>query len=143
MKKLATLCIAFILTVCSMMGGLVGCSRDPGEEFNADASHLYVGAYAAGYGTQFAKDLKIGFEEHWKNESFEEGKTGVQVHVLDALDGQSIMGNFEFGDYEVIFTGNADYYQYVEQNKIIPIVTAISATFTAPSSQGSFSSIRE
>ena len=126
MKKLATLCIAFILTVCSMMGGLVGCSRDPGEEFNADASHLYVGAYAAGYGTQFAKDLKVGFEEHWKDYSFEEGKTGVQVHVLDALDGQSIMGNFEFGDYEVIFTGNADYYQYVEQNKIIPITDVLT-----------------
>ena len=128
MKKLTTLLLALLVCACSMLGGLTGCNREEEEAFNEEASHLYVGLYNAGYGTEYAKDLKKRFEEFYVNESFEEGKKGVQIHLSDVPQGNAFYGNITSSDVEVFFTSNTDYYQFVNQHYLLNIDDVVTGS---------------
>ena len=121
MKKLTTLLLALLVMMCSTFGGLVGCNRGEDEEFDESKSHLYLGIYNAGYGNEYAKDLKARFEEFYAEKSFEDGKLGVQVHISDVPQGNAFIGNVESSTVEVFFTSNSDYYQFVNKNTLLNI----------------------
>ena len=128
MKKFITLIITLILSACAVLGGLAGCSRGEDEDFDESKSHLYVGIYNAGYGDEYAKDLKSRFETFYEKESFEDGKQGVQVHLLDVPQGNAFIADIESSEVEVFFTSNSDYYQYVRRGFIMNIDDVVTGS---------------
>ena len=130
MKKLLTFVMMLILATTAVFGGLVGCNRGESEDFDNTKSHLYLGIYNAGFGTEYANDLKRRFEEFYAEESFEEGKVGVQVHVLDVPQGNAFIGSIEDSEVEVFFTSNSDYYQFVNRGYILNIDDVVTGSLS-------------
>ncbi len=121
MKKLITALLA-LTTVFGTVGGFSACGRAEGEKFDEKKSHLYIGIYNAGYGDEYAKDLKARFEAFYATESFEAGKTGVQVHISDVAQGNALVDKIAVSTAaEVFFTSNLDYYQYVDRGLVLNI----------------------
>ena len=63
---------AFTFTAC---GGKVI------DEIDETKTQLYISAYEAGYGTKWLEEFAAEFEELYKDESFEDGKIGVDVRL--------------------------------------------------------------
>lgn len=132
MKKLATIFIALLVAVITTFGGLVGCNREEAEEIDYNKTQLYVGVYNAGYGTEYVKDLKARFEAEYENESFEDGKTGVQIMIRDVEQGGTFIGQINnLTIPEVFFTSNADYYQFYDRGYILNIDDVVTKNATA------------
>ena len=127
MKKLFTLCIAMLLMLTTVFGGMIGCGRGEDEEFDTTKSHLYFGYYDAGYGTNWMTDLKARFESEFATHSFEDGLTGVQVHPIAIADGQTFLNQIENSGVDVFMTGNADYYKYVRLGLLLNIDDVVTA----------------
>lgn len=131
MKKLLTLLMAIVLSF-SCVTGLVGCNRQGGEDFDNTKSHLYVGVYNAGYGVEWLKDIKIRFEDFYKEKEFEAGKKGIQVHISDIDAGNLFISQIEHSPQEVIFTSNANYHQFIREGyvrKMTDVVTKPATEF--------------
>ena len=52
---------------------------DTGNKINKDKTQLHVHNFDGGVGTEWLEKDIARFEEKYKNTSFEEGKTGVQI----------------------------------------------------------------
>ncbi len=79
MKKLVTLALASLMAVTTLMGS-TGCAvqvEKPKEGMTA----LYVNVTETGAGITFGDKVAEAFEAKYANESFEKGKTGVDVIV--------------------------------------------------------------
>ncbi len=79
-KKAAILTLALL----TAFGG-VAC-KPTGEEVDETKTQLIIGYKSAGYGTPWVENADKMFEEKFKDYSFEEGKTGVQVWVTYGKD---------------------------------------------------------
>lgn len=75
-KRILTLLLATIFAVV----GLGGCVKYADEE-KGDISYLYVDTVSSGYGDEYLKVLEKNFEEKFKEKSFADGKTGVDVVI--------------------------------------------------------------
>lgn len=82
MKKITTFVMALLLTF-STFSGLVGCGPD--QKVDESKTALYVNVTETGAGTAFGDELEKAFEAKYANQSFEEGKTGVDV-VISHMD---------------------------------------------------------
>lgn len=129
---------ALSLFVCVLLaaGAFTGCRRtEPGEEpRNEDATQLLVGNFDGGYGDAWLKEVKARFEEKYKNVSFEEGKTGVQV-IIDTNDkyqGSAVAQQIVSWPQHVILAEAIDYYQIVGTNAKRTKVADITDVVTTP-----------
>ena len=113
--------ISLLLTLPLAFGALAGCGRGEEEKFDETKSHLYVGVYNAGYGDEFVKDLKTRFESVYQTTSFEDGKEGVQIHIVEIAEGNIFVSQIENSPVDVFFTNNADYYRFVNNNLLLNI----------------------
>lgn len=123
MKKLISLLVAAL-----MMFGIAGCGGDGSEKTDSTKTQLYVGAYNGGYGSAWMYELAGRFEKKYANYSFEEGKTGVQVHISDnntTYNGDYLVNNIDGLSTEVIFTTVTNYGTLVRQNKIRDITDMV------------------
>lgn len=77
LKKVAVV-LASLTAVCS----LAGCGGS-GQKYDETKSQLNVGVFNGGLGRVWMDSLAKDFEEYYKDVSFEEGRTGVQV-IVDA-----------------------------------------------------------
>ena len=125
MKKLITLLLTVVVSLGCVFG-FTGCRRDDEEQFDDTKSHIYVGVFNAGYGVAWLNDLKTRFETYYEGVSFEKDKEGVQVHISDVTQGTEFINQIGNSSQEVIFTSNADYYAYVNDNKLLDITDAIT-----------------
>lgn len=125
MRKLTRLLamIFSVMLLCSM----TSCGQG-GQ--NTSVTYLYVGNYGGGYGDEFLKKLKEGFEEKYKNYSFEEGKTGVVVTPITnkaTMSGGQLVSSLKSQQREtVFFTIDALYYDYIRDGLLYDITDAIS-----------------
>ena len=83
-KKLVSLALAATLGLS--VTALAACGFTPQEEDDPTVTHLYVGVFNGGFGTDSWDDMGKRFETIFKDVSFEDGKTGVKVHVLPKKD---------------------------------------------------------
>lgn len=125
------------LGVCALLafGAAFGCTRTrPGEEpINENATQLLVGNFNGGYGDSWLREVKSRFEQKYKDVSFEDGKTGVQV-IIDSSDkysGGQVVQQISSWPQHVILSEAADYYQLVG-NRFRSDVTDITDVVTTP-----------
>ena len=77
LKKVLALALCAV-SATSMFAACEG--REEGVEVDAGKTQLYVKYYKGGLGAEWIEQTIADFEEKYANYSFEEGKTGVQIH---------------------------------------------------------------
>ena len=107
MRKMLHKLSAAVLTVALAVPLFVGCNRVV-EDVDKGKSQLYVANYTGGVGAQWIEDVKVRFEEAYKDVSFEDGKKGVQIFTdsSKSYDGQTIESTFATDSNDVMFTNN-------------------------------------
>ena len=116
MKKWTSLLMAGVVGAGVGMSA-VGCGGGGGVVIDHSKTQLYINNFDAGIGRTWVETLGANFEEDFKNYSFEEGKTGVQVvynhntknrsaSFLDALEGD---------EDSIYFTEQIDYSHYYQK----------------------------
>ncbi|MBR2023019.1 MAG: extracellular solute-binding protein [Clostridia bacterium] len=128
MKKAGKM-MATALALVSVFGSasaLVGCGRrENGEEIDTTKTQLFVSTYAGGYGADWLYSLKERFETAYANESFEEGKTGVQIVVDDGESSGAAIA-LSANSNEVIFTESVPYYNWVKSKSLVDISDVVA-----------------
>lgn len=117
----AVIVAAFGFAGCRGTGG-----GGEGEEIDATKTQLAVGNFDGGYGSAWLENAKTRFEEKYKDVSFEEGKTGVQV-VIDTHTRYSGLGMSNYisnWPQHVIFSEGIDYYNLVNTGSIVDMTDA-------------------
>ena len=114
MRKIVSVALAGIIGT-SVMAACVGCSK-PTAKIDKSKTQLYVSNYNGGQGTAWldaensTDDLIGRFEEAYKNVSFEEGKTGVQVLVTPTkTKGNTLISQMNGMEEEVFFQEDVPY----------------------------------
>ena len=119
MKKITKFLAPMLSAVC-LLGTLpfAACSGTSagagGGGTNEDIDHsrtqIYVFNYAGGYGSDWLAEIKKRFEAEHANESYEDGKKGVQVYVNPIKTGFSSMTSSILTGSDEVFFGEAGYY---------------------------------
>lgn len=127
MKKKAKRLISALLAATVVLGvgvGAFGCGkskkeesglyvRRDGKKYDSSKTQINVYLYKAGYGEDWIYDYEAAFEEAYKDRSFEEGKTGVQVwHAGDMTSWTTTKMNQS--QYDIFFFENENYYKYLD-----------------------------
>lgn len=116
-KKVISMLLAGVLSV-GAFSAFAGCGMtvDDGEEVDKNKTQLYVSNYNGGQGTAWldaenSEDDLIGrFEEAYKDVSFEDGKMGVQVHVIPTkTKGATLISQMSGMEEEIFFSEDVPY----------------------------------
>ena len=124
MKQKATKAVALACALTCMGSTLVACQPGKGplggeNIINKDKTQLYVGNYDGGFGHKWLDDYKAGFEELYKNESFEEGKTGVEVVILNdkvSYFSHNLLSTIDQSNIDIVFTEEMAYYDFLSNS---------------------------
>ena len=93
-------------------------------------TQLYVGNYDGGAGHEWLNIAIDGFEEEYKSESFEKGKTGVQVlprNLKDEFMGTLLLENIADGKEDIVITGTISYADFVAADVLLDITDVVTA----------------
>ncbi len=136
MKKI----LSSVLAASFLLGSaaaFVGCGGEGGEVIDKNKTQLLVSHFNGGYGNAWINEMKVQFEEAYKNVSFEEGKTGVQVRITDHKN-TAINKNFDIAadDAYVFFNEAVPYNEFIDMNKIMDITDVVNGTFDINSVAG-------
>ena len=111
----AVICASSTLAACQPGSGILG-----GQNVtDKNRTQLYVGNYDGGFGHAWLEAYKAGFEELYKNESFEEGKTGVEVVILNdkvSYFSSNLLSTMDQSNIDIIFTEEAAYYDFISRS---------------------------
>ncbi len=116
------LALTFVGTAC----GRTPPGVDDGGS-SAGKTVLNVANYGGGYGSEWLKEVKKRFEEEYKDESFESGKTGVYIEIDDAKNnGTSLLSsNVTTLNTHVFFNEIIDYDQFIAQGYALDLTDVI------------------
>ncbi|MDR3318086.1 MAG: hypothetical protein LBS99_01465 [Clostridiales bacterium] len=132
MKRKLFQALALCLAGLCASAALFGCSRNNGgtdaEPLDTTRTQLYVFNYNGGVGTDWLRATKAAFEERYKEQSFQEGKKGVQI-IIDAqkINGVSQITSVAASPNEVIFNEFIRYNDWVSQGKFLDISDIVTA----------------
>ena len=138
MKKRVLSIVAGVSMLSAICLSAVGCSRnlDPdGYKEVAGKTNISIGTYNGGVGLPWLEEAAKRFEDAYANVSFEDGKTGVALHVMDAKTGV----NLEHGslDRDVFFTESVDYFTFVgQEGKLADISDVVKADLSGLGDSG-------
>ena len=107
----AMVCIGSTLSACGPIGGV--------NVTDKDKTALYIGNYDGGFGHEWLDLYEAGFEEMYKDVSFEEGKKGVDVVVLNdkvSYYAHNLMSTMDESNIDIIFTEEPSYYEFITRN---------------------------
>lgn len=125
-----------LLTCFVTMGVLlsaVGCGGEMGDAEKADTSkiQLYVYNYNGGTGEKWLQNVKTRFEEAYADYKGENGKVGVQLIIENGkTSGAEFETSISSSRYDVIFTENVPYYDFVSQNLLYDLTDAVTTPLT-------------
>lgn len=126
MKKI----ISNVMALAMMAGltlGVTACGQTVVEDVDETKTQLYIGSYNGGGGYKWLDDAAERFEEKYASESFESGKTGVQVIVDHAKNyGGKTLGN----DNDVVFLNGAMYYELITDKLVMDITDVVTEVST-------------
>lgn len=132
MKK-TTKMISGLLSAAMACGLIAGCSgAEQTEKIDTQKTQLYVQNFEGGFGSDWLRAAKTRFEEAFKNESYETGKTGVQIIIAPPAktDGISLRPNLNNTINEVFFNESVYYYDYIRDGLLLDITDAITEPLT-------------
>ena len=69
------------MALTTMVSSFAACGGKVVDKIDTTKTQLYISAYEAGYGTEWLEKFVADFEEQYKEETFEEGKKGVDVRI--------------------------------------------------------------
>lgn len=81
-KRSITRILALVMSIVTVFAVFAACGMDPdNEEIDTQKTQLRVHSYDGGVGSDWLRELKPKFEAAFANESFEDGKIGVQILI--------------------------------------------------------------
>lgn len=114
-----------ILTLIMVIPVLTGCPNHiPG--FDPTKTQLYIYNYDGGIGTEWLERLKAKFEEKYKGESFEPGKTGVEIIIRRTKDDPSDTIGEDYN--EIFFAEGVNYNDLIVQKRLLDISDIVTET---------------
>ncbi len=142
MKKTLKKLIATVCALTCVGSAFVGCKKG-GPIFAVDIldvdetkTQLYIGNYNGGMGSRWLDEYRKGFEELYKDTSFEDGKMGVEL-VIDndkqTYEPSSIEKSIDGSIINVYFTERANYYNFVKKGLLMDISSAVTTTIPGES----------
>lgn len=116
MKKISSVLIAILILFSAS-----ACSNKTAIDKNK--TQLYVFSYNGGIGNKWLLEDIAGFEEMYKDTSFENGKIGVQVFpdILQKVNGRAMVSTIAASSYEVIFNEYIYYNEWVSKGLLLDI----------------------
>ena len=115
--KFGSVLLAGALT-CGIALGTAGCNSG-GIEIDPGRSQLYVFSYDGGVGNEWLDHAIESFEALYADESFEEGKKGVQVIPAEQKDaGTSMVDSFKNKNIDVVFNETMRYNEWVQKGNL-------------------------
>ena len=132
MKKVRVF-MTVLLAVIMATTTLIGCrNSDPsGEKIDETKTQLYISNFDGGFGSEWIKPIKTRFEDFYKNESFEDGKVGVQI-IVDAskVSGVNLLGTVKSSRDHVIINEAVYYYDYLSQGVMEDISDVVTSSLS-------------
>lgn len=132
MKKIVSVALASIIGT-SFVSICAGCSKS-GPKIDSSKTQLYVSNYNGGQGTAWldaensTDDLIGRFEEAYKDVSFEEGKTGVQVLVVPTkTKGNTLISQMNGMGEEIFFQEDVPYGTAADAGKFLDITDVVNS----------------
>ena len=120
-KKLisATLAAAtvFSFTAC-------GNKNNDGGKVDTAKTQIWIRSYTAGYGDEWLTAIEDSFEKKYADVSFEDGKTGVQVHHDGEMFDNITVAQMEQSKYDIFFLQNDSYYALVNEGDGLEDITS-------------------
>lgn len=133
MKKLSKRIIVTICMLTCACSTFLGCGNpqhnNPMPEIDKTKTQLYVGVFDGGYGTRWLEEYKKGFEELYKDQSFESGKMGVElVPLADKISysASSLENSMDRSAVNVFFSELVNYYKFVEDGLLMDISDVVT-----------------
>ena len=128
-KRLLGFVLCGLIAVSSMSA--TACLKHKIDDDAGDKSVLYVTNYNGGFGEDWIAEVEKRFETKYEKESFETGKTGVDIRVLNEHDGGSAyLDKVDAAKGEVFFIEDVDYYEWMSNNKLLEITDVVNATLS-------------
>ena len=124
MKKIALLSVVALASTLS----LASCKKSSsgGENVDSSKAQLTILTYDGGVGDQWLKNAAQIFElENQNRTDFEDGKTGVQVHITKQRIGGDSLLNTDL-TFDMYFTENINYYAMINNNKMADITDILT-----------------
>lgn len=131
MKKTFLKLVSFACILMLALVPMTACVSPSGPTGGVDKTktQLYVGNYNGGMGERWLAAYKDGFEELYKDVSFEEGKVGVEVITLNdkvTYAADSIYASMDRSSVNVYFSELVDYYKFVDDGLLLDITDAVT-----------------
>lgn len=104
-KKLLSIMLSLVMAFSALI--FVSCEGTIIDEDDPTKTNIYVGVYDGGFGIDGWEMMARKFEELYANESFEEGKTGVSIHVKGNKDkflGSAVEASMDTNIQDIYFT---------------------------------------
>ena len=138
MRKNTVKVLSMLLAIGVSVSSMMACSPQMlGEKVEVDETktQLFVGNNEGGMGSRWLDAYKKGFEAKYADVSFEAGKKGVEVVVLNdkTVYGANLQSTIDKSDVNVVFSEMVDYHQYVEFNLLYDISDVVKATIPGES----------
>ena len=95
-KSILTIILAFLLAM-----PMTACNNNVIDEVDETKTQLTVYSYGGGVGNVWLDEVIKRFEEKYANESFEEGKTGVQIRPKKEKENLALLDKVETETVEV------------------------------------------
>lgn len=130
-RKRITAVILSVITAASA-AALSACgnsSKDSSgqEPVNPNMTQLYVRNYQGGFGSKWLYNGKEKFEELYKDVSFEEGKTGLQIMITEKKETPEI-SNIKNDVYDVYFVEKVQYLYLKNQGVVADMTDIVTST---------------
>ena len=121
MKKIVK--VSSVLLCATMLSSMfVGCGFSDGEKIDNSKTQLNVSNYDGGFGDEWLYKAKYAFEEFYKDEVFEEGKKGVQVHITPSeLNGPALLDSIKGASEQIFVAQSVYYYDYLTSGVMLDI----------------------
>ena len=122
-----SLCAVFACSAFSACGG--GGSRK--EQVNELKTQLYVSNYDGGFGSDWLYNAKAEFEKLYENESFEEGKQGVQIWITPSeLNGPALIDSVKGAREQLFVAQSVYYYDYLAKDLMLDITDVVTGSLS-------------
>lgn len=124
---------AIFIGISCIFGSAAGCSSQPGltEKIDPTRTQIYVYNFDGGYGSEWLASLKQRFEEYCKDDSWEEGKKGVQIFVNNQKTVAAALETQLFDNRdEVYFIEHAYYYDLYSKGLLLDLTEALTTPLT-------------
>jgi len=126
-KLLKATCLMLCLVMATGLFGACGGGGDPTPPVNENMTQLYINHYNGGFGDAWLEKAIADFQEEYKDFSFEEGKTGIQIWPsAGKISGKGLMDQVKYLQDHVFISESIAYHDYVSSGVMLDITDVLT-----------------